>query len=309
MAAVAEVPTSDAGADTARFEKFKWFTASAFTGLYFFGVYDQAALPPVAAAIDWTGRFRDDPWGRALRTGVVDQILLYGDESDREVEFERLRRLHRDVKGIGRNGQKFHAYEPDVWNFIIVSAFMALRNSYEPITGEKLTPQDGQDFWDYWRQGSAGLQLSGNGALPVTYDDVCAFYERIVRTQLEETPEIKQAMELLLHSPFPDVLPSVFAPLWPVAGPVVGHVFAVLSFGAAHERVRELTGFHWNRRHDLEFKVLTQGVRLAYRYLPKRFHYTPMAYNRLRYQQMAASYLEAGLASFKPEEKQGKCPF
>ena len=288
--------------DPARVEKFRWYTASVLTGLFGFALYDQTALPAVAAALQVTGRAENDPWGRAIRTAAADQLTFWGSESDRDAEWDRIRKLHHDVHGAAPDGTKYHAYTPENWNWILMSTFFFFHNAYTPITGEPLTADDDEVFWQYFKDATAGLHLGGPAVLPATYPQVVEHYEWMVANRLESTDLLRNVVAILLNSPRPGFWPSTLAPLWPVAGPAIGHVLAVLSFGIMHDDVREMTGFGWSRRHDAEFFLLTRGVRLAYRYLPKRLQYSPMAYHRWRLEQTAATYREAGLESFTPDQ-------
>lgn len=45
------------------------------------------------------------------------------------------------------------------------------------------------------------------------------------------------------------------------------------------------------------------ALRLAYRRLPDRLLLTPMAYHRTRYERLAASYHDMGLADFGPDRE------
>jgi len=65
-------------------------------GLFTNGLFDQAALPAVSAALEDTGRIRTDPFGRALRTAASEQIFLVAQEADRRAEMERLVILDRN---------------------------------------------------------------------------------------------------------------------------------------------------------------------------------------------------------------------
>jgi uncharacterized protein (DUF2236 family) len=65
-------------------DRFQRVTGSAFVGLFAAGLFDQAMLPAVSAALEDTGRIRNTPWLRALRTAASDQIIFAGEESGEE---------------------------------------------------------------------------------------------------------------------------------------------------------------------------------------------------------------------------------
>jgi uncharacterized protein (DUF2236 family) len=100
--------------------------------------------------------------------------------------------------------------------------------------------------------------------------------------------------------PRPDFLPAAAAPIWNPTGALIGHVLAVLGFGIMHPGARAILPMTWSRRHDREFAMLTLGLRLAYRWLPRRVTDTPLARNRRQYRRLVAQYRGIGLSSFRP---------
>lgn len=290
--ALNDAGTRDAG------DLFERVAGSSFVGLFAAGLFDQAMLPAVSAALEATGRIRNQPWSRALRTAASDQLVFHGTTADRQAEAERLVRLHRDVKGVGANGIRYSALNPESWNWILISTFFMYRNAFRVITGKELTPADDQAVWDRFRLLSADLQLPGRSALIADYDELCAYYAQIVDEKLEVTSTLEDAVASVLRAPRPDFVPVVAAPLWRLASPVVGHVIAVIGFGTMHPGVRDLVPMSWSRRHDVEFAVLSRAIALAYRWLPARLTDTPLARNRRQYERLVAKYQGVGLTSF-----------
>src|SRR4051812_6237389 len=136
---------------------FERVAGSSFIGLFAAGLFDQAMLPAVSAALEDTGRIRTEPWWRALRTAASDQIVFHGATADRRAEAKRLVRLHRDVKGIGANDIRYSALNPESWNWILISTFFVYRNAFTVITGKELTADDDQAVWDRFRSLSTDL--------------------------------------------------------------------------------------------------------------------------------------------------------
>lgn len=293
--AVDAAETSEAG------DRFERVAGSSFIGLFATALFDQAMMPAVSAALEDTGRIRNEPWWRALRTAASDQLIFHGTTTDRRAEAERLVRLHRDVKGNGPNGIRYSALNPESWNWILISTFFVYRNAFTVITGKELTPADDQAVWNRFRSLSADLQLPGRSALVDDYDELCAYYARIVDERLETTATLECAVAAVLHAPRPDFVPAVADPLWKLASPVVGHVIAVIGFGTMHPSVRDLVPMSWSRRHDVEFAVLSRAIALAYRWLPARLTDTPLARNRRQYERLVAKYQGVGLTSFAPD--------
>jgi uncharacterized protein (DUF2236 family) len=287
-------------------EHIRWYTGNIFLALFAGALVDQVALPTVAAGVEATGRARYLPWGRAGRTAAADQLVFFGDAADSRAEQERLKRLHRDVKGIGSNGVRYSAFEPESWNWILISTFLVQRNAYPHITGRQLTPEQDQQYWDYFREKVEHLQLNGSAQLPENFTDMLAHYDKTIRDKAVANKTLDCAVETLNHMPFPAFLPGIGKPLWPLAAGAMGHIALVLAFGIIHPGVHDLTRWKWTRRHQIEFTALTAALRIADRVLPNRLTLTPLAYNRRQYERLVARYQSVGLTSFKPDS--AACP-
>jgi uncharacterized protein (DUF2236 family) len=281
-------------------DRFERVTGSVFLGMFAAALFDQAMLPEVSAALEDTGRIRNAPLARGLRTAASDQITFLGGEADRYAEMERLKTLHRDVKGVGADGVRYSAMTPVSWNWILISTFFMHRNALVAITGQRLTLADDQAIWDRFRQLVDGLQLSGRSRLIEDYAELCAYYDHMVAEKLEVTSTLECAVRGLQLPARPDFVPAPVAPLWRLISPMVGHILVVLGFGIMHADVRALMPMTWTRRHDVEFAALATGIRLAYRWLPARITDTPLARNRREYQRLMKKYRGIGLTSFAP---------
>ena len=78
--------------------------------------------------------------------------MFHGDEADRQAEMERLLRLHRDVKGVGADGVRYSALNPESWNWILISTFFVHRSACIAITGKQPSATANQAIWDRFRE-------------------------------------------------------------------------------------------------------------------------------------------------------------
>lgn len=171
--------------------------------------------------------------------------------------------------------------------------------AFTATTGAQPTRAENQAIWNRFRGLSRDLQLPGRGAqLIEDYDELCAYYDRMVAEKLQRTTTLDCVVKALRRPKRPDTLPAVAAPLWTVTAPLVGHVVAVLGYGIMHPGVRALVPMTWTRRHDVEFAVLTTVLQLTYRWLPNGLTDTPLVRNRRRYERTLARYNGIGLTSF-----------
>ena len=281
-------------------ERFERVSGSIFLRLFGMGLYDQTMLPQVSAALEDTGRIRSEPWARAIRTTSSDQMVFLGDDADRAAESARLRSLHREVKGVGPDGERYSALNPDNWNWILYSSFFVQRTAFLAVTGEQLSAADNQAIWDHFRAKTADLELPGRSRLLESYDELVSYYDRVVHEKLTTTATLEAATSAIRQAPRPDFLPAAADPLWRLGAPALRHVITVLGCGGMHPGVRELMPFTWTDRHDLEYRAMTKGLQLAYRWLPTAVTDTPLARNRRRYAKLIAKSRGRGLISFAP---------
>ena len=81
--------------------EFRKHSGSVLGGFFGAAAFDEVALVPVAAAVDKTGRFEANFADRGVRSGFSTFLAIWGDAEDRAAEGERLKTLHRDVRGWG----------------------------------------------------------------------------------------------------------------------------------------------------------------------------------------------------------------
>jgi uncharacterized protein (DUF2236 family) len=205
------------------------------------------------------------------------------------------------VKGVGSNGIRYSALNPESWNWILISTFFVYRSAFLTLTGARLNASENQAIWDRFRGLADGLQLPGHSRLVEDYTQLRGYYDRIVAEKLEHTSTLECAVNHARRPSQPDFVPTATAPLWPLTSPVIGHVLVVLGFGIMHPGVRAIVPMTWTRRHDAEFAAMTAILRLAYRWLPNRLTDTPLIRNRREYQRMVSRYKAIGLTSFAPD--------
>lgn len=288
--------------------QFRRHSGSVLTGLFGAAAFDEVALVPVAAAVDKTGRFERNFTDRAIRSGFSALLAIWGDAEDRAAEGERLKRMHRDVHGHGKGDfadVRYSALSPRLWNWIAVSGMFVTLNSFTPVTGIEWTDAEREAAYLQLLEAFRAIELPGKAAkFPASYAEAAAYYEEMVRTDLQANPFLDRVTAGLGRLPLPSALPApvraAAGPLWSVVSAGAGRVVKICSFGIMHPGVRELTGFGWQPRHNAEFAVYTHLAQLAWRILPDRLVLVPLAYNRLQYEKLVKLHRSVALDSFAP---------
>jgi uncharacterized protein (DUF2236 family) len=289
--------------------EFRKHSGSTLGGFFGAAAFDEVALPPVAAAVDKTGRFAANFADRGVRSGFSAFLAIWGDPADRIAESDRLKKMHRDVRGRGSGDfadVRYSALDPKLWNWIAVSGMFVVLNSFTPCTGIAMTDAEKEAAYLQLLDAFRGLELPGkNAKLPASYAEAVRYYDDMVDTEMRANPFLRRVTADLTRLPLPTLmipptLRAVLTPPWMVLRPIAGRVLKVCSFGIMHPGIRELTGFRWEARHDREFEMYTRALQLAWRVLPDRLLLIPLARNRLEYEKLVRLHRSVRLDSFAP---------
>jgi uncharacterized protein (DUF2236 family) len=304
--------SSTYGADSVRpkvLAEFRKHSGSTFGGFFGAAAFDEVALVPVAAAVDKTGRFAANFTDRGVRSGFSAFLAIWGDPADRAAEADRLKMMHREVRGRGTGDfadVRYSALDPRLWNWIAVSGMFLVLNSFTPCTGLVLNDAERELAYAQLLDAFGALELPGkNATLPATYAEAEDYYETMVRDELQANTFLQRVTIDLTRLPLPTiVLPAplrrFLTPPWLVLRPVAGHVVKVCSFGILHPGIREMTGFKWETRHDREFALYCRVLQLAWRVLPDKLLLIPLARNRIEYEKLVRVHRSVALDSFAP---------
>jgi uncharacterized protein (DUF2236 family) len=289
--------------------EFRKHSGSTLGGFFGAAAFDEVALVPVAAAVDKTGRFAANFADRGVRSGFSALLAIWGDAEDRAAEADRLKMMHREVRGRGTGDfadVRYSALDPKLWNWIAVSGMFVVLNSFTPCTGIVLSDAERELAYAQLLDAFSALELPGKSAkLPATYAEAADYYESMVADELQANAFLQRVTLDLTRLPLPTlVLPAplrrLLTPPWLVLRPVAGHVLKVCSFGILHPGIRELTGFKWESRHDLEFALYCRVLQLAWRVLPDKLLLIPLARNRIEYEKLVHVHRSVALDSFAP---------
>lgn len=285
----------------------RWWLGSPLSlGLFGRLALDQVAYRPIAAAVDWSGRFQENFTDRGLRSLAFGMLMLFGDEADRRADTEELKRLHAGVRGTG-NGEfadtRFSALDPELWNWIAVSSLNLFYRGYVAVRGEGLDASQREAVYRTLRWMMSYLELpSARAKLPETLADMEAYYNRVAEEHLADNAFLQYADESFDTLPVPALLPRqlrvLLLPLWNVVTPIALRVPKVLGRHHAHPKMRELLDIRSTPLNRLEYALYLKASQLAWRYLPRAVVLDPLAYNRYRYERLRSAYHRVQLDSF-----------
>lgn len=202
-------PTVDLADLPPAVEQFRWHLGSVLFGFFGASFFDQVALVPVAAAVDRTGRFAENFVDRVLRSFSAEQLVLWGDERTRHAFADRLKFLHREVRGTGRDDfaeTRYSALDPTLWNWIAMSAIMGYLNTFTACTGIELSPEQEELAYAVALERLGILSLPGKSAqLPPTLADARRWYDGVVAEHLQANPFLDAVTDQLTRLPLPTI--------------------------------------------------------------------------------------------------------
>jgi len=285
----------------------RWWLGSPLSlGLFGRLALDQVAYRPIAAAVDWSGRFQQNFTDRGIRSLAYGMLMLFGDEADRRSDTEELKRLHGGVRGTGKGefaDTRFSALDPELWNWIAVSSLNLFYRGYVAVRGAELDAEQREVVYQTVRWMTSYLELpSARAKLPETLAAMEAYYDRVAEKHLADNAFLQYADDSFDSLPIPALVPKqmqvLLSPLWGALTPIALRIPKVLGQRHAHPKMRELLDIRSTPVTRLEYALYLKASQLAWRYLPRAVVLDPLAYNRYRYERLRSTYHSVQLDSF-----------
>ncbi len=165
-------------------------------------LYLQALHPRAVAGVSQNSSFRNDPWGRLLRTSDYVGTVVYGSTEEVETASSRLRRLHSRMTATDpRTGKRFRIDEPELLRWVHVAEVESFLTTARR-AGLTLTDDEVDT---YYTEQLAAAELVGldPATVPATAAEVEAYYETM-RPELGVTRAAAETALFLTVPPVPD---------------------------------------------------------------------------------------------------------
>jgi uncharacterized protein (DUF2236 family) len=167
-------------------------------------LYLQALHPLAMRGVVQNSDFREDPWGRLMRTANFVGLTTYGPRPDAEAAGARVRRIHQRLRLHDPDtGETHRVDEPDLLLWIhcaeVVSYLEVVRRAGFPVTDAQA-----DRYVDEQRRAAALVGLS-EADVPGSVAALETYFAA-VRPVLRATPEALDTLDFLLHPPVPTLL-------------------------------------------------------------------------------------------------------
>lgn len=262
------------------------------TGRWTFLILEGAAfmmqaMHPVIAEI--TGRysaaFHGDPGGRAIRS--VDSVLrwTYGGTEAR-AEGDRVRAMHQPItmKSV-ETGRQISALNPEAYQWVIATGYIVNAQAGRLLIGREFTEAEKEELLRDNRRLARLLHVPMRG-YPESQQEMADYFEAMIDT-LRGTPQALQLMEDMKTGrvDVPPSLPKALTPLVRAAVLPALRLNYLSVVGLLDPRLREKLGVTWSPKDERQLIRVYTAIRTAYRVLPDRLTYFPLAYHARKHHQ------------------------
>jgi uncharacterized protein (DUF2236 family) len=233
----------------------------------------QVAHPTVGAGVIQYSDFRKRPWQRLRRS--VDSLMLisYGGERA-AVESERLREVHKNMKGIDHHGHRYHALNPEAYWWVHATLFEGTLNAHANFATPLSRPHQERMYLE-WRELGEVLGLKPRhmpGDLAGFFD----YFDDVVANRLEDNEAVRQVLAALgdRRPKSPPGWPEI---AWRMVGPVSSDLITAVTIGTLPEPLRNRLGLQWTKADRLKLAAAGRAVKMVMPLLPGKVRYHPMA--------------------------------
>ncbi|WP_273651858.1 oxygenase MpaB family protein [Cellulomonas fimi] len=157
----------------------------------------QSLHPAAMAAVGAHSGYRGDPWGRLARTSTFLADTVFGTADDAAAAVERVRAVHRRIRGRTPDGIDYAADDPRLLRWVHVAeidSFLRAHRRYG------VHPLDDRAADEYVAQAAVVGRALGAAKVPTTVAGLAAAIEDF-RPVLGPSVAARDAAQFLLHEP------------------------------------------------------------------------------------------------------------
>ncbi|MGW0178005.1 oxygenase MpaB family protein [Nocardia sp. NPDC003345] len=245
----------------------------------------QGLHPVIREVTDRYSVAKTDPGGRAVRS--VDSVLrwTYGGLEAIQ-DGRRLRSLHAPLKMRSTEGKQISALNPGAYQWVIATAYVTTAKAGPLLMGREFRDDELEELLRDNIRLARILQVPMKG-YPRTRAEFDEYYEHIVTEVLTADDEVREQYRQLRTGDLEQFRAMGF-PAGAIARRLAKPMlrFNYLSIvGLLDPRLRDLIGVEWTAADQRSLERAYAVIRAAYRVLPDRLTYFPIAYHARKHHQ------------------------
>jgi uncharacterized protein (DUF2236 family) len=241
----------------------------------------QVMHPTVGAGVSQHSNFKEDPWGRLVRTLDYTSAMTYGGHELAWEVGRRVRDMHKRIAGVRPDGERYHALDPAPYAWVHATLAAAIVRGHQAFCSE-LGPSEIAQFWVEWRRLGRLIGV-GDENLPDTWPGLLAYFDEMVERELEDTEAARDVLASLRDPAAPPLM-WLPAPVWRVLRRAPARAGWLATIGLLQPVLRERLSAGWGPRQNRQFRALARAIRASRPFMPPQARSFGPHYLRWRYE-------------------------
>ena len=228
----------------------------------------QNMHPAIGQSLLDHSKFFEEPFARLQRsTPQVIESIYSGADDDLP---KRIRDYHVNISGKLRDGQRYHALNPDTY-WWAHATFVYRIILVQDLFGTPLTDAERDQIV---REGVTWWEKYGVSNRPVidSYSDLMDYFDEVVENTLERNDTVDYVVRTARNQPVkaPDSVPPI---IWKLIWKPLQRSMVWLAIGTLEPRFREILEVSWTDKDQKRFSKIQKFVRNVYPRLPLKLRY------------------------------------
>lgn len=236
----------------------------------------QSAHPVIDAAVGKEKKYKHDPWGRARNSIAMLWPIVYARPETAIAMGKQLRELHRAIKGVDKNGKKYHALDPDAYSWVHITGFDATLRMHA-LFGTPLTAEQRAQVFEEWKQMGALLGIADK-YIPQTEDEYWRHFNSTIEERLIWGEVVEDLMDRWHYARWPKP-PQSSMPnfVWKMLITPLSPLLQKIIVATLPDNFRKRFNVRYSALDRLFFRGFAWLVKTLYPRLPESQRYIPLA--------------------------------
>ena len=235
----------------------------------------QVGHPVVAAGVSKFSNFEEAPWKRLVGTlDLYMRVIYAGPDETREEAGQRLREMHKSIKGEHPDGTPWHSLDPENFRWVHSTLLDGVVEMTERFNRPLTTLEKELLYEEMCAVGELyGLR---EGDMPDDWSAFREYFDDMVENQLEDSDTVQNVIRSLFRPAKPP-LPRLPDRVWALAQPLGGELNRLVTVGSLPPVLRERYRLSWSRERDLALRAQQRATKAIFPRLPDRLRLMPPA--------------------------------
>jgi uncharacterized protein (DUF2236 family) len=247
----------------------------------------QVAHPTVAAGVGQFSDYESAPWKRLVGTLDLYMRVIYGGRDETPAEAgERLRSMHKRLKGVHEDGSHWHALDPAAFHWVHAT----LVDGIAEMNARFGTPMNGLEIELFYEEMREVGRLYGlrEQDMPADWAAFRTYFDATVEHELRDSETLQNVIRSVFNPAKPPLaaLPDA---IWNVAKWPGGELVKLTTVGSLPPVLRKRVGLEWSREREIVLRAQQRAIRGLFPRLPDRLRLMPPAYAARRGETLASA--------------------